>query len=149
MPDPNFPGLPNPSPDFAFSLSSDLSLPLPPAQLGQLSPSALAYLGDAVYELYVRHHFLIPPKRGNAYHRQVVAQVCAEAQARHLQTLMPLLSDEEAAVVRRGRNAASGKPKRVDITLYQQATGFEALIGYLYLTNPQRLQALLQTLTFD
>jgi ribonuclease III family protein len=149
MPDSDFPAPPDPSLALVLPLSGDLPRPLASAQLGQVSPTALAYLGDAVYELYVRHHFLIPPKRGNAYHRQVVAQVCAEAQARHLQALLPHLSDEEADMVRRGRNAASGKPKRVDITLYQQATGFEALIGYLYLTNPQRLQALLQTLTFD
>ena len=72
--------------------SSDLNegiqaMPLSVAQLQQVSPTALAYLGDAVYELYVRNHYVLPPKRSQTYHRLVVAQVRAEAQALHLQSL--------------------------------------------------------------
>jgi ribonuclease III family protein len=112
----------------------------------QLSPAALAYLGDTVYELYVRMVYLFPPKRSQQYHQQVVAQVRAEAQAQHLQSLMPYLTPEELDISRRGRNAASGGPKRLNPELYQQATGFETLLGYLYLSNPQRLLNLLSLL---
>jgi ribonuclease III family protein len=116
------------------------------AQLQQLSPTALAYLGDAVYELYVRRFYLLPPKRLQTYHNQVVAQVRAESQARHLQALQSALTETEQEIVRRARNAAPKGPKRVDPALYQQATGFEALLGYLYLFDPQRLSDLLSQL---
>jgi ribonuclease III family protein len=115
----------------------------------QLSPAALAYLGDAVYELYVRSKFLFPPKRSHVYHQQVVAQVRAEAQSSHLQQLSPYLTSAELDVSRRGRNAAHGRPRRLDPEIYQQATSFETLIGYLYITNPQRLAELLALLQFD
>lgn len=117
-----------------------------PTQVPQLSPAALAYLGDAVYELYVRSKFLLPPKRSNVYHQQVVAQVRAEAQSVHLQLLSPHLTSAELDVLRRGRNGTSGRPRRLDPEVYQQATSFETLIGYLYITNPQRLMELLSLL---
>lgn len=116
---------------------------LSPAQAQALSPVALAYIGDAVYELFMRGVLLYPPKRIQDYHRQVVAQVRAEQQAFWAEQLEPLLTDSERDVLRRGRNASSRGPKRVDGAIYQRATGFEALIGYLYLTNPQRLAELL------
>ena len=116
------------------------------AQIQQLSPTALAYLGDAVYELYVRSHYLLPPKRSQMYHHLVVAQVRAEAQALHLLKLTPHLSNTELEIVRRGRNTATNRPKRVDPEIYQQATGLETLMGYLYLSEPQRLTELLQKL---
>lgn len=111
--------------------------------LRQLSPAALAYIGDAVYELYVRTRYLFPPQRLQNYHNQVVAQVRAESQACHLQSLHPYLNEGEREIVRRGRNAASKRPKRVDPDLYQQATGLEALLGYLYLSDLPRLVQLL------
>jgi ribonuclease-3 family protein len=115
----------------------------------ELSPSALAYLGDAVYELYVRSQYLLPPKRARVYHQQVVAQVRAEAQSNHLQLLLPQLTPLELEVLRRGRNATSGYPRRLDPEIYQQATSFETLIGYLYLTDCDRLQQLLSALPWD
>lgn len=123
--------------------------PLTLAQLQQLSPTALAYLGDAVYELYIRSHYLLPPKRSQMYHHLVVAQVRAEAQALHLRSLTPYLSNTELEIVRRGRNAVTNRPKRVDPEIYQQATGLETLMGYLYLSEPQRLTQLLQKLELD
>lgn len=119
------------------------------AELQRLSPTALAYLGDAVYELYIRSHYLLPPKRSQMYHHLVVAQVRAEAQALHLRSLTPHLSNTELEIVRRGRNAATNRPKRVDPEIYQQATGLETLMGYLYLSEPQRLTQLLQKLELD
>jgi ribonuclease III family protein len=71
-----------------------------PNQVPQLSPAALAYLGDAVYELYVRTSFLLPPKRSHVYHQQVVAQVRAEAQSSHLQRLSIHLTSAELDVLR-------------------------------------------------
>lgn len=120
--------------------------PLSSSQIQQLSPAALAYLGDAVYELFIRRFYLIPPKRIQTYHQQVVAQVRAEAQAHHLQTLLPHLTKNELDWLKRGRNAAINRSRRVDPEIYQQATSLETLIGYLYLTAPQRLMSLLNTL---
>lgn len=125
------------------------AMPLSVPQLQQLSPTALAYLGDAVYELYIRSHYLLPPKRSQMYHHLVVAQVRAEAQALHLRSLTPHLTNTELEIVRRGRNASTNRPKRVDPEIYQQATGLETLMGYLYLSEPQRLTQLLQKLELD
>ncbi|WP_242032164.1 ribonuclease III domain-containing protein [Microcoleus sp. FACHB-672] len=119
------------------------------AQLQQISPAALAYLGDAVYELYIRKSYLMPPRRLQTYHNQVVAQVRAETQARHLRLLEPHLTSTELDILRRGRNAALGRPKRVAPEIYQQATSLEALIGYLYLSDPQRLTQLLAQLELE
>jgi ribonuclease-3 family protein len=119
------------------------------AQLQQISPAALAYLGDAVYELYVRSQYLMPPRRLQTYHNQVVAQVRAERQAQQLRVLEPHLTPNELEILRRGRNAAMRRPKRVAPEIYQQATSLEALVGYLYLSDPQRLNQLLGYLDFD
>jgi ribonuclease III family protein len=129
-----------------MALESPVSSQLASTDIQRLSPAALAYLGDAVYELFVRRFCLMPPKRIDAYHHQVVAQVRAETQAEHLRSLIPHLSEPEQEILRRGRNAASNRPKRLDPEIYQQATSFEALMGYLYLTNPQRLLELLSYL---
>lgn len=118
-------------------------------QIQQLSPVALAYLGDAVYELYIRSRYLLPPKRAQDYHSQVVAQVRAESQARHLRSLEPHLTPKELEIAKRGRNAAASGPKRVAPEIYQKATSLETLMGYLYLTDPQRLNQLLAQLDFD
>lgn len=128
------------------SLPSGLALA---KQHRQLSPAALAYVGDAVYELYVRTYYLIPPSRLQLYHHQVVAQVRAERQAEHLRSLQPHLTENEVEILRRGRNAASGGPKRVNPEVYQQATSLETLIGYLYLTDPQRLAHLFSQLQLE
>ncbi|RCJ15265.1 ribonuclease III [Nostoc sp. ATCC 43529] len=119
------------------------------SQVQQISPSALAYLGDAIYELYVRMFYLLPLQRTETYHRLVVAQVRAETQALHLRSLTPHLRDTELEIVRRGRNAATGRPKRLDPEIYQQATSLETLIGYLYLTDYQRLTELLEILHLE
>ncbi|WP_138499773.1 Mini-ribonuclease 3 [Nostoc sp. PA-18-2419] len=123
-------------------LSQQISL----SQVQQISPNALAYLGDAIYEVYVRMLYLLPLQRPETYHRLVVAQVRAETQALHLRSLTPHLRDTELEIVRRGRNAAIGRPKRLDPEIYQQATSLETLIGYLYLTDYQRLTELLEIL---
>ncbi|MBD2360265.1 ribonuclease III [Anabaena minutissima FACHB-250] len=118
-------------------------------QIQQISPAALAYLGDAIYELYARMYYLLPLQRLEAYHRLVVAQVRAETQALHLRSLTPYLTTSELEIVRRGRNAATGRPKRVNPEIYQQATSLETLIGYLYLTDLPRLTELLQKIHLE
>ncbi|WP_347342593.1 ribonuclease III domain-containing protein [Coleofasciculus sp. FACHB-1120] len=119
------------------------------SQIQQISPASLAYLGDAVYELYIRSFYLLPPKRSHAYHDMVVAQVRAESQAKALRSLEPHLTNTELEILRRGRNAAAGRPKRLDPEIYQQATSLETLMGYLYLTDPQRLNQLLSYLELN
>ena len=116
------------------------------ATIGQLSPAFLAYIGDAVYELYVRTAYLLPPRKIGDYHNQVVAQVRAESQAKALQKITPFLTEAEQDMVRRGRNAVTSCPRRLKPEIYQQATSLETLIGYLYLQDPNRLNELLEAL---
>ncbi|HOL91652.1 MAG TPA: ribonuclease III domain-containing protein [Clostridiales bacterium] len=110
-------------------------LPVKPGDINSYSPLALAYVGDAVYELYIRTLLL---SRGNApvhkLHRQSVAFVKAKAQSDIVHKLMERLDPVEQDVVRRGRNAKSGTiPKNADVADYKYATGFETLLGYLYI----------------
>ncbi len=97
----------------------------------------LAYLGDAVYELYVRRHLVSCGfMKVDALHKQAVRFVNAATQAQVLHALAGGLAEDEAAVVRRGRNAKSGSaPKNISVTDYRHGTAFEALIGYLYLAG--------------
>jgi ribonuclease-3 family protein len=125
------------------------NLSISQTQIPQISPASLAYLGDAIYELHVRMFYLWPQQRSEIYHRLVVAQVRAETQASHLRSLTPHLRDNELEIVRRGRNAAAGRPRRLNPEIYQQATSLETLIGYLYITDYQRLTELLQKLPLE
>ena len=118
-------------------------------QIQSVSPVALAYIGDAVFELYVRMRFLWPPQRIQAFHQQVVCHVKAEQQADYLAQIMPLLDETEADIVRRGRNATSKSPRRLSAKVYRQATAFESLVGYLYITDQSRLFALLERLSIS
>lgn len=120
-----------------------------PAEIERISPAAWAYLGDAVYELYIRSWYLMPPRRLQAYHELVVGQVRAETQARHLRSISPYLNSTELAIVKRGRNAAANRSKRADPEIYQQASSLETLIGYLYLTDPERLTEVLALLELE
>jgi len=122
---------------------------LSPREAQQMSPGVLAYIGDAVYELYVRQMHLKPPRRLVDYHRTVVGQVCARRQAQHLQAIEAQLTDTERQIVRRGRNATGRKPRNTELHTYQRATSLEALIGYLYLCDSSRLQEVLSWLDFS
>lgn len=108
-----------------------------PCDLKSFSPLTLAFVGDAVFELFVRERLVC---RGNcpvnALHHESVRQVCCTAQAADCARLAPLLTEEEAAVLRRGRNAHVGHvPKNASVADYHAATGLEALFGYLYLAG--------------
>lgn len=102
--------------------------------VSELSPLVLAYLGDAVWELYARNHVLTKGiRRPSELHRAATAYVSAAAQAKLAAELWESLNDEEQAIMRRGRNAKSGHVRRnADVLDYRHSTGFEALIGYLY-----------------
>lgn len=114
----------------------------------QLNSLALAYMGDAIYETYVRRHLLYSGKvRPNQLHRTGTTYVSAKAQCQILFHMMDqqLLDEEELAVVMRGRNAKSGTvPKNTDVQTYHYSTAFEALMGHLYLTGKkERLEELI------
>jgi ribonuclease-3 family protein len=113
----------------------------------QLNSLALAYMGDAIFETYVRRHLLYSGKiRPNQLHRAGTTYVSAKAQCQILFQMMDdkLLDEEELAVVMRGRNAKSGTvPKNTDVQTYHYSTAFEALMGHLYLTGKkERLEEL-------
>ena len=105
----------------------------------------LAYLGDTVYDLYVRSHLVEKGGRVGKMHRQAIRLVCAHAQAEALSRIQDELTEEEANVVRRARNVHQSPPKNADPAEYQKATGLEALIGFLYATGRHdRMQQLLE-----
>ena len=99
------------------------------------SPQALAFLGDAVYELLVRERIVLKANRPvNELHLQAVEQVRASYQSRAYAVIEPLLSEEEETALRRGRNLNTVKPpKNGNVRDYRRATGLESLFGYLYL----------------
>ena len=104
-------------------------------ELRALSAIALAHIGDGVYELLVRTWLCVHGKAtGRDLHRATIALVCAPAQAERVQKILPLLTDEEQAVYRRGRNANVHTMSRsATPAQYHAATGLECLMGYLYL----------------
>ena len=118
-------------------MMTDFSPSLTPEEARMLSPLQLAYVGDSVHALLVRTHLLQKNLLVKDMHRAANEAVSAVSQAKELARLLPLLSEEEAAIVRRGRNAHPyhGAPKSASVAEYAEATGLEALLGYLYLTG--------------
>ncbi len=103
----------------------------------QLSPLNLAFIGDCVYEMLVRETLVIDANRPvNDLHRESVKFVSAKAQTAAFEKIKDILTEEEMAVYKRGRNAKVGhSPKSATEGEYHCATGVEALFGYLYLTE--------------
>ena len=118
--------------------------PLTQAQARQYSPLALAFLGDSVYEILVREYLVREANRPAAkLHEQKIQLVCAAFQAQAIDRLIPLLTEEETAVYKRGRNANNTVPRHTSAQDYHKATGLEALCGYLHLLGEQaRLEEL-------
>lgn len=108
----------------------------------EMNALTLAYLGDAVYELWVRTHMLeLGHEKVKELHKQAVSYVRASTQAQILHALLPDLNEIEHQVVLRGRNAKGGHPKNVDVVTYRHATAFESLVGYWHLnTQNERMQ---------
>lgn len=115
----------------------------------QLSALALAYIGDSVYEIYVRTRIITehPDLPAHKLHLQSVKYVKAHAQSNSIHAIMDMLTEEETAVFKRGRNAKSPTvPKNADLGEYRHATGFEALLGWLYLMERKdRLNEIMQS----
>ena len=111
------------------------SIQLPEDEIRAISSIGLAHLGDAVYELLVRTYLCAHGKAtGKGLHRATVELVRAPALAEAAEKILPLLTEEEQAVFRRGRNAnVQSIPKNASRAQYQQATALEALMGWLYL----------------
>ena len=112
---------------------------------GQLPGSLeLAYLGDTLWDLFVREELVKTGGRMKELHRAAVARVRASAQSRALARIEDCLTEDEAAVVRRARNAHQTPPKNADPADYCRATALEALFGYLYLTGQlERMKTLM------
>ena len=125
-----------------------LTQPLTKAQMDNLSPLALASVGDSVYDLMVRTHLCAQGlTKAGKLHEARVRLVNATAQAIAADTIAPMLTQEEANVFRRGRNAQPGSiPSSASREEYQAATALETLLGYLYLTGQhERLRELAET----
>ena len=111
-----------------------------------LSPLTLAFTGDAVFSLFVREMLVCDANRPvGKLHKLSVNWVKAEAQSKGMRAILPLLTEKETEVFKRGRNAhTSHTPKNQSGCDYHYATGFEALVGYLYLKDEtERLSLLL------
>lgn len=102
-----------------------------------LAPLVLAYIGDTVYDLYVRTKLILElDTTPHKLHLAAAGYVCAAGQAKAFRRVEALLTEEEQGAYRRGRNAHSGTvPKNAAVSDYRMATGFEALIGYLFLSG--------------
>lgn len=104
----------------------------------QLNPLVLAFVGDAIYEIFVREYLVDKYRDMSAHklHIKAVSFVKAHSQSEFMKKISELLSEDEDRIFKRGRNAKSGTvPKNADVREYRTATGFEALVGFLYLTN--------------
>ena len=104
----------------------------------EYSPLPLAYIGDSVYDLFVRTKII---EKGNRHvtdmHKEAVKFVKAHSQAESIHAIEDKLTEDEVRVLKWGRNAKSTPPKNADVTDYRYATGFEALIGYLYVSGEE------------
>ncbi len=121
-------------------------------ELRQYSAVVLAFIGDAVFELMVRSRLVAGGNRKiRDLHLDTVARVKAASQAEMVQALLRELDENEQDIFKRGRNAKLTPPRNADMTDYRLSTGFEAVLGYLYLKgDSERLQYLVeQALHFD
>lgn len=109
-----------------------------------LNPLQLALIGDGVFEVFIRNYILArnTALSANKIHVKAIGYVKAKSQSCIMHEIQQFLNEEEEAVYKRGRNAKSPTvPKNADVRDYRMATGFEALIGYLYLTgNKERME---------
>ncbi|TSB44631.1 Mini-ribonuclease 3 [Alkalicoccobacillus porphyridii] len=121
----------------------------PKTDLTQINGLALAYMGDAVLDMYVRYYLLAQGKvKPHALHAEATRFVSAKAQADMLHRLEQneVFTEHEMSVIKRGRNAKSGSvPKNTSVATYRYSTGFEALLGYLHITDQSaRLDEIMQ-----
>lgn len=110
------------------------------SEVNMVSPLTWAYVGDCVYELYIRTELINKTNlKPHKLHIESIKYVKAQAQAEFLKKIYDDLTEEEKEIIRRGRNAENHHlPKNCNIQDYMYATAFEALIGYLYLTKQNK-----------
>ena len=116
-------------------------------EVNLLPPLTLAYVGDSIYELYIRTNLINQTNhKPHKLHIETIKYVKAKSQAELLAKIYENLTEEEKDIVRRGRNAQNHHlPKNVSVTEYMHATAFETLIGYLYLSRQyKRLDEILK-----
>lgn len=108
-------------------------------QARMMNPLVLAYIGDTVYDLFVRTYLIYTCDVSvHKLHLKSISYVNAGSQSETLHEIGDLLTEDEQYIVRRGRNAKSGTiPKNADVSEYRRATGFECLLGYLYLSGQE------------
>ena len=114
-----------------------------PEEIGVIQ---LAWLGDAVWELHQRLKHVHIPLKSKDLHLSVVNEVKAKAQSNSLSHIEHLLNPFEIDLIRRARNKTKRYPKSADPSIYSRATGFETLIGFLFLKDPERLSKLFEYL---
>ena len=117
------------------------------SEVNTMSPLTWAYIGDSVFELYIRMYLVNTTKlKPHKLHLESIKYVKAKAQAEILKKLENILTDKENEIAKRGRNAENHHlPKNATVQEYMYSTGFEALIGYLYLTKQdERLKEILE-----
>ncbi|MEG0371031.1 MAG: ribonuclease III domain-containing protein [Clostridium sp.] len=108
------------------------------ADVRLMNPITLAYMGDSIYEMYIRKYIVnySKDKRGKNLHKLSIKLANANAQSQVLEEIKDMLFEDELTIVRRGRNTRTGHvPKSASVIDYKRATALEALIGYLYLLN--------------
>ena len=115
------------------------SVPMEESRARMLNPLQLAYIGDGVWELLVRTRIIYKGRSARHVHKDAVACVNAHAQSEAFRRIESMLTEPEADIARRGRNAHAhhAVPKNQDAADYRAATALEALIGYLYLTGQE------------
>ena len=114
-----------------------------PEEIGVIQ---LAWLGDSVWELHQRLRHVHIPLKSKDLHLSVVNEVKAQAQSKSLEDIEPLLNSFEINLIRRARNKTKRVPKSSDPSIYSRATGFETLIGWLFLKDPKRLSKIFEYL---
>lgn len=116
-----------------------------------IAPVTLAYVGDTLYDLFVRTYLISTSTYGvSKLHVMATGLVCAAAQAAAFHKVEDMLTEEETAMYKRGRNAHSTPPKNADVINYKIATGFETLIGYLYFSGKdERIAQLMAVVLSD
>ncbi|MCB2295837.1 Mini-ribonuclease 3 [Clostridium algoriphilum] len=110
-------------------------------QVKQLNPLVLALVGDAIYEVFIRTYLVEKNRDMNVHkiHVKAVGYVKAHAQSEYMKSIIENLDEEELRIFKRARNSKSGSiPKNADLNEYKWATGFEALVGFLYLSEENK-----------
>jgi len=119
------------------------------SQVADVSLRQLAHVGDAVFHLFVREKEVLRASSAKEMHKRTAGIVSYKGQAMALHKLSPQLSNEEKDLVRRARNMKPAAYRRSQQALYRKATAFEALLGYLYLTDLPRLKQLLELMDVE